>query len=106
MSGACVAPGPKSMQALAWIARVGATPFDALQLVMGCSRRKALDHVRRLERAGLVTRAAMRRGDGTLVLLTRAGAPGGRLPDTARDAGARAARVGARLRLRVGERVA
>lgn len=72
--GACVAPGPKSMQALAWIARVGATPFDALQLVMGCGRRKALDHVRRLERAGLVTRAAMRRGDGTLVLLTRAGA--------------------------------
>jgi hypothetical protein len=72
--GACVAPGPKSMQALAWIARVGATPFDALQLVMGCGRRKALDHVRRLERAGLVTRAAMRRGDGTLVVLTRAGA--------------------------------
>ena len=72
--GACIAPGPKSMQALAWIARVGATPFDALQLVMGCGRRKALDHVRRLERAGLVTRAAMRRGDGTLVLLTRAGA--------------------------------
>jgi hypothetical protein len=62
------------MQALAWIARVGATPFDALQLVMGCGRRKALDHVRRLEAAGLVTRAAMRRGDGTLVLLTRAGA--------------------------------
>jgi len=62
------------MQALAWIARVGATPFDALQLMIGCSRRKALDHVRRLEAAGLVTRAAMRRGDGTLVLLTRAGA--------------------------------
>ena len=72
--GASVAPGPKSMQALAWIARVGATPFDALVLVMGCSRRKALDHVRRLQDAGLVTRAAMRRGDGTLVLLTRAGA--------------------------------
>ena len=74
MSGACLGPGPKSMQALAWIARVGATPFDALQLMIGCSRRKALDHVRRLEAAGLVTRAAMRRGDGTLVLLTRAGA--------------------------------
>jgi len=62
------------MDALAWIARVGATPFDALWLVMGCSRRRALDHVRRLEDAGLVMRAAMRRGDGTLVLLTRAGA--------------------------------
>jgi hypothetical protein len=74
MSGACVGPGPKSMQALAWIARVGATPFDALALMMGCSRRKALDHLRRLEHAGLVTRTAMRRGDGTLVLLTRAGA--------------------------------
>lgn len=74
MSRACVAPGPKSLQALAWVARVGATPFDALALVMGCSRRRALDHLRRLEAAGLVTRAAMRRGDGTLVLLTRAGA--------------------------------
>jgi hypothetical protein len=62
------------MDALAWIARVGAAPFDALQLVMGCSRRRALDHVRRLKDAGLVTRAAMRRGDGTLILLTRAGA--------------------------------
>ncbi|MCA1699460.1 MAG: hypothetical protein LC790_11420 [Actinobacteria bacterium] len=62
------------MDALAWIARVGATPFDALALVMGCSRRRALDHVRRLEEAGLIARAAMRRGDGTLVLLTRAGA--------------------------------
>ena len=74
MSGACVSPGPRSLDALAWIARVGAAPFDALQLVMGCSRRCALDHVRRLEEAGLIRREAMRRGDGTLVLLTRAGA--------------------------------
>lgn len=73
MSGACLHPGPKSLHAPAWIARVGATPFDALALVMGCSRRRALDHVRRLEQAALITRIAMRRGDGTLVLLTRAG---------------------------------
>ena len=74
MSGACVSPGPESLDALAWIARVGATPFDALQLVLGCSRRRALDHVRRLEEAGLVRHEAMRRGAGTLVLRTRAGA--------------------------------
>jgi hypothetical protein len=74
MSGACRHPGPRSMDALAWIARVGVTPFDALQLVMGCSRRRALDHVARLEQAGLITRTPMRRGDGTLVLVTRAGA--------------------------------
>lgn len=41
---------------------------------MGCSERVARDHVRRLEAAGLVQRTAMRRGDGALVMVTRAGA--------------------------------
>jgi len=56
------------------LARVGASPSLPLQLVMGCSERVARDHVRRLETAGLVQRTAMRRGDGALVMVTRAGA--------------------------------
>jgi hypothetical protein len=69
-----IAPGQSSLWALAWLARIGAAPMDALTLVMGCSERVARDHVRRLEQAGLVKRVAMRRGDGVLVVLTRAGA--------------------------------
>ena len=106
MSGASVAPGPKSMRALAWIARVGATPFDALHLMMGCSRRKALDHVRRLE----ARRPRHARRDAPRRRHARAANPRwrarGRLPDTTRGAGTRAARVDARQRLRVGKRVA
>ena len=69
-----VAPGRTSLRALEWLARVGASPSLPLQLVMGCSERVARDHVRRLETAGLVQRTAMRRGDGALVMVTRAGA--------------------------------
>jgi hypothetical protein len=69
-----VAPGPVSMAALAWLARVGASPAEPLQLVMGCSERVAYDHVRRLQAAGLVRRVPMRRGDGSLIVLTRHGA--------------------------------
>ena len=89
MSFTGIAPGQSSLWALAWLARVGAAPMDALTLVMGCSERVARDHVRRLEQAGLVKRVAMRRGDGVLVVLTRAGAlesgnPARRAPRTVR----------------------
>jgi hypothetical protein len=69
-----VAPGHGSLRALAWLARVGAAPAPALELVMGCSERVARDHVLRLETAGLVRRTPMRRGDGVLVVITRDGA--------------------------------
>jgi hypothetical protein len=68
------APGRQSLQAMAWLARVGASPLEPLALVMGCSERVAHDHVRRLAAAGLVDRVAMRRGDGSLIVLTRRGA--------------------------------
>jgi hypothetical protein len=80
MSGACVAPGPKSLHGLAWLARVGASPLEPLQLVLGCSQRRALDHVRRLSDADLVRRVTMTRGEGSLLLVTAAGARVAGLP--------------------------
>jgi hypothetical protein len=74
MSGLCVGPGPRSLEGLAWLARVGASPAEPLRLVVGWTKRLALDHVSRLERAGLVTRIAMRRGHGSLVVITSRGA--------------------------------
>ena len=69
-----VGPGRASLRALGWLASVGASPPEPLQLMMGCSKRVVYDHVRRLEAAGLVQRVAMRRGQGALVVLTRNGA--------------------------------
>jgi hypothetical protein len=74
MSGGCVGPGRRSLEGLGWLARVGASPLEPLALVLGCSQRRAHDHVRRLSAAGLVTRVAMRRGDGSLIVLTTRGA--------------------------------
>ncbi len=74
MSGACVAPGKQSLKALAWLARVGAAPFEVMQLVLGCSRVRAHDHVHRLVAAGFVRRTPMTRGDGSLIVLTPRGA--------------------------------
>ena len=74
MSGACVGPGRRSLEGLAWLARVGASPLEPLRLVLGCNERRAHDHVQRLTAAGLVKRVAMRRGDGSLIVLTTNGA--------------------------------
>jgi hypothetical protein len=74
MSGACVGPGRRSLEALGWLARVGAAPQEPLRLVMGWSEMLVYDHVRRLVRAGLVRRVAMTRGQGSLLVITPAGA--------------------------------
>lgn len=74
MSGMCIAPGPRTLQALAWLARVGAAPQEPLRLVMGWSEMLVYDHVRRLVDAGLVRRVAMTRGHGSLLVTTPAGA--------------------------------
>lgn len=74
MSGACISPGPKSLQGLAWLARAGASPLEPLRLVLGCSTTRARDHVHRLVKAGLVRRVTMTRGDGSLLVITPAGA--------------------------------
>jgi DNA-binding transcriptional ArsR family regulator len=75
------------LQALEWLARVGLSPAEPIELVLGVSERVAHDHVRRLEVAGLVKRVPMRRGQGSLIVLTRNGAleagyPASRAPRT------------------------
>jgi hypothetical protein len=74
MSRVSVAPGRRSLQGLAWLARVGASPLEPLRLVMGWSTVVAYDHVRRLAGAGLVRSVAMTRGEGSLIVVTAAGA--------------------------------
>ena len=74
MSRASVAPGPRSIEGLAWLARVGASPLEPWRLVMGWSRAVGYDHARRLAAAGLVRTVRMTQGDGSLFVTTAAGA--------------------------------
>lgn len=74
MSARCVAPGHRSLEGLTWLARVGASPQEPLALVMGWNHSTAYDHVRRLVAAGFVRRLSMTRGDGSLLIVTAAGA--------------------------------
>ena len=67
-------PGPQSLVALRWLARVGAAPGEPLALVMNWTQPGLYDHVGRLVRAGLVHRVAMTRGEGSLLVITRDGA--------------------------------
>jgi len=74
-------PGPRSLEGLRWLARVGASPGEPLALVMRWSRPVLADHLARLVAAGLVWRVPMTRGEGSLLVVTRAGA---RMADTGR----------------------
>ncbi len=74
MSGRSVRPGPQSIAALHWLARLGAAPGEPLALVMHWSTRALYDHVARLEHSGLVRRIAMTRGSGSLLVITADGA--------------------------------
>ncbi len=78
MSRRSVRPGPRSLVALRWLTRVGASPVEPLALVMGWNRAVVHDHVARLVRAGFVRRVPMTRGEGSLIMVT---------PDGARMAG-------------------
>ncbi len=80
MSRPCLTPGPTSLEGLAWLGRVGYSPSEPLQLVLGCSARRTRDHVKRLEAAGFLRRVPMTYGDGTLLAITRAGAERVSLP--------------------------
>jgi hypothetical protein len=74
MAFTALRPGSRSLAGLGWLARVGCSPLEPLALVMDWSDRVAHDHVRRLTDAGLVRRVAMRRGQGSLILVTSRGA--------------------------------
>jgi hypothetical protein len=67
-------PGPRSLDGLRWLARVGASPGEPLALVMRWSRPVLADHLARLIAAGLVWRVPMTRGEGSLLVVTRDGA--------------------------------
>jgi hypothetical protein len=74
VSARSLRPGPQSIVALHWLARLGAAPGEPLALVMKWSRPALYDHVARLERSGFVRRIAMTRGSGSLLVLTANGA--------------------------------
>ena len=74
MSARSTRPGPRSLDGLRWLARVGASPGEPLALVMRWSRPVLADHLARLIAAGLVWRVPMTRGEGSLLIITRDGA--------------------------------
>lgn len=73
-------PGPRSLEGLEWLARVGASPLEPWGLVMGWGRAVTYDHARRLAAAGLARMVPMTRGDGSRVVVTTAGAARARYP--------------------------
>src|SRR3954470_2930780 len=69
--GVARGPGWRSLEALAWLARLEVAGLEPLGLAMGWGRRAVYSHVARLMRAGLVVRAFDR--DGSVVAITAAG---------------------------------
>jgi hypothetical protein len=74
MSARSTQPGPKSLVALRWLSRLGASPSEPIALVMGWRQTVLHDHLARLAHAGLVRRVPMTRGDGSLIAMTPEGA--------------------------------
>lgn len=67
-------PGPGSYRVLEQLARLGTAGIEPLAYSVRLSSRTTYDHVRRLERAGLVARIPYRDGGGGTVAITRKGA--------------------------------
>lgn len=66
-------PGPGSLRGVAWLARVGPAPVAAWACAMGWGVRVAMRHAQRLEAYGWAGRCATARGEGSLLVVTRAG---------------------------------
>lgn len=64
-------PGPRSYEALRWLARLDVARIEPLGLAMGFGRRATYSHLARLMDAGLVTREFDR--GGSVVAITAAG---------------------------------
>ena len=64
-------PGPRSMEALAWLARVDVAGLEPLACALGFGWRATYSHVERLAGAGMVERVYDR--GGSVVAITRRG---------------------------------
>ena len=71
MGGKAVGPGPRSLEALAWLERLEVAGLEAFALAHGFGQRAAYSHVARLAERGLVHRIYDR--EGSLVAITMAG---------------------------------
>lgn len=69
--GKAKGPGPRSMEALKWLARVDVAGVEPWRLAMGFGSRAMYSHAKRLEAAGLVTRIYDR--EGSVLAITPAG---------------------------------
>jgi hypothetical protein len=61
-------PGRRSIDGLAWLARVGVAPREAWRMALGWEVATAKSHAVRLERAGMIARARRIHGDGGALL--------------------------------------
>jgi hypothetical protein len=68
-----VGVGPASLRGLAWLARVGPAPVAAWACAMGWGKRVAMRHAQRVVAHGWVERCPTARGEGSLLVVTRAG---------------------------------
>lgn len=69
--GKAKGPGPRSIEALKWLARVDVAGLEPWGLAMGFGSRATYSHAQRLAAAGLVTRIYDR--EGSVVAITAAG---------------------------------
>ena len=70
-SGRARGPGPRSVEALEWLARLDVAGLEPLGLALGTRRATTYSHVARLASVGWVTRLYDR--DGSVVAITREG---------------------------------
>ena len=80
-SGKPVRPGPGSFRLLRWVARLGVSGIEPAQLVLGISQAAVYSHISRLQRAGMLWRAQVGDGQGSVIVITRAGAREARARD-------------------------
>jgi hypothetical protein len=66
--GRAFGPGRRSVEGLAWLARVGASPADTWATAMGWASSTTASHAQRLERTGLLGRSPRHKGQGGALL--------------------------------------
>lgn len=66
--GRAVGPGRRSVEGLAWLARVGASPAETWATAMCWASSTTASHAQRLERTGLLGRSPRHKGQGGALL--------------------------------------